>query len=450
MRKPALEVAPELEIPERTPLASLEVTLITRLFGGGAMARDLDEISWLRSAALKSALRFWWRAGHAHNYDSLKELREREEHLFGASAVFAKKDEILGGPGVLEVEVQGASRKDLQTEPFKAIDGDAVNIAYFSAAEQKKKGIRACTLALPDKAPAATIFLHSRDRSGAEEKDRAELLEALRLWLVLGGVGSRTRRGAGALGVTSEEAAKDHEVPATLEALKTFLLRWARPEARQPPIEGLFSLGHMRAVFVGPGFPTAEKAHRFALDVLRELRQDRPHPPSWKGPAGWGQTRWPDADAIRWKAGPKPGWKHPPTKGREGKYPRAALGLPIVVHYKDGPLGDPDDHIISAALPDGKKWKRVNRFASPLILRPVQVWENGKPRYVPVALIGPFTLPTRSRPLVELTKGNGDPGREVDPRNVFTEFSIDSAATHDVLPRLETAFAQAKGFVRLP
>jgi CRISPR-associated protein Cmr1 len=445
VRTPPRLEPPPLEIPARSPIARLEVTLITRLFGGGAKTRELDGVSWLRPAAFKSALRFWWRAGHAHTFGSLTALREREEQLFGTSARYGKGGEILGGPGALEVEVQAPSTSGLPTSAFRPEEGAALNIAYFSAAEQRGRGVPACTLALPDPRAWARLTLWA-DR--ASEEERNEILHAFRLFLVLGGVGSRTRRGAGALAAKTAKEAVGCRLPTSRQELEDFLLRYRQTHANASSPAGLFALGSLRAVFLGPDFPSAERAQDYALQVLRAFRQCRPHPPNWKGRDQWGQTQWPEADAIRLKDGPPrrsgQAWPHQPRNdSRKGQYPRASLGLPIVMHYKDGPAADPADHIISAARPDGRGWKRINRFSSPILLRPVAIWEGESCLYVPVVLVGPCTLPSAFRPLVERTGRGGPSQGAVDNRNVVDTFDIQGAGA-TVLRKLEDAFAEAR------
>ncbi len=425
----------------------VEITLISRLFGGGARTRKLDERAWLRSAALKSALRFWWRAGQAHRFPDLATLRGEEARLFGEAARFGPKGAIQGGPGLLSVEVPDAQLQGLGQESYEPVEGEAVNIAYFSAAEQKRKGIDAAKLGVPQKGTKAKLVLHLPVE--ASEADREQILDALRLWLVLGGVGSRTRRGAGAVAVTKEAAAAALGVPTSLAELKAFLRRWLHPpsdELHQHP--GLWALAQAQAVLLGRGEGSAEAAHERLLAVLREVRQDRPHPREWKGPKDWGQSRWPEGDALRLRVGVKPGAKHPPRSTNAERYPRATLGLPIVVHFKDeGAGGDPADHSISAALPSGGGWLRLNRFASPLLLRPVQVWEEGQPRFVPVAWVGPYTLPSDARPLVEPTAG-GVPST-VPAKAIATTFDL-AAESKSVFDRLIAAFHPSAGFTRLP
>ena len=66
---------------------------------------------------------------------------------------------------------------------------------------------------------------------------------------------------------------------------------------------------------------------------------------------------------------------HEPEHRARGFYPRAAFGLPIVFHFKDGE--DPRDQVLNPVGHD--------RMASPLILRP---WFDGR-QYRPVALLLP-------------------------------------------------------------
>ncbi len=439
-KSPAVEVSAERAASWSE---EVEIVLITQLFGGGARPRQLDERSWLRPAAFKSVLRFWWRAGYAHRFLSLPALRAEEGRLFGASARFGKEGQVLGGPGLLEVEVEKAVPANLSKAPFEPGDGDALNISYFGA---RQKDEQPALLGQAGQGGKALLRIQAHTPVSAE--DRAQLLGALRLWLVLGGVGSRTRRGAGAVAPVKEARARALEVPGSEAELHTFLRSCLRPDEGAHTHEGLWHLAASRAVFVGRAHREAVDAQKRLLEVLRDFRQKRKHPTSWRGPAGWGRSQWPEADAIRLRAGVPAGWKHQPNATHAERFPRAALGLPIVMHFKDAPPHgqDPGDFTISAARPERDGWSRVNRFASPLFLRPVQVWENGEKRFVPVAWIGPFTLPPDFRPLAE-PKADGAPPLSPEPAQVAEAFDLATAAA-TLYADLDTAFTH-HGFSRL-
>jgi CRISPR-associated protein Cmr1 len=409
-------------------MIDVHVVLITRLFGGGAKTREIDKISWLRSSAAKSALRAWWRAGNAHKFSSLEELRERETELFGSSASYNKDGEILGGPGAVEVTAQSklAAPPTDYNEPFS----NSLNYALFPA---QGRGLQpaAKVVAASDQS-WATVHLKS---SSTERVDHATLIGSLSLWLVLGGVGARSRRGAGALAVSSPAEAKKLGLPVSLEDLKSFLREHCKPRPVAGSLEGTFCLARTRKVFLGPVQPTGEAAQKELLSILRKARQDRPNS-SRTSP---GRSGWPEADAVRLKSHPAASWGHKPDPANAEQYPRAVLGLPIVMHFKTPPV-EPADHHVLGALHDGREWNKLERYSSPIILRPIRVWEGDRAQYVPVAVFTDCTLPQDTRALVTST-----PKDKAKPADVVSSYRIlqDADAT---LRRIETVFASTPGF----
>jgi CRISPR/Cas system CMR-associated protein Cmr1 (group 7 of RAMP superfamily) len=400
--------------------------LITRLFGGGARAREIDEISWLRPSAAKSALRFWWRAAHAQEFSSLETLRERESFLFGAPATFDSAGRIHGGPGALEVTTQshlGPPPVDYD-EPLVS----SLNYALFPAQ--------------PMGQPAAKVAPAS-DQTRADLKLRFALddpsihqvfLASLRLWLTLGGAGARSRRGAGALAVGTREEAKKLGLPQSRQELEAFLAEHCRPRPVPQSLDGVFCLARTRKVFVGPGEVSGEKAQKRLLSALKEARQDRPHPSAMI----WGRSRWPEADAIRLQADPRRNWHHAPNPANANLYPRSVLGLPIVIHFKTPPA-EPGDHHVLGALPDGRDWRKVERYSSPVLLRPVRVWEGNRTMYVPVAVFTDCTLPATARPLI-----TRDPTANLNSAAVVASFEMLNEAD-ETLRRIENVF-ETQGF----
>jgi CRISPR-associated protein Cmr1 len=406
------------------------VVLITRLFGGGAKTREIDTISWLRSSAAKSALRSWWRMAHAHEYSSLDALRTTEENLFGASGTFDASGHPQRGPGLLEVTVE--SKLALPPSEYQDSQGSPINYALFPAQKTNKQG--PAKIALPSEQSWASIQLTSpSDKSEIQEL----FLEALRLWLTLGGVGARTRRGVGAVALSNADEAKKLGIPVSLEELEGFLKkhckRWPVPSA----LAEVCCLARTRHVFLGPPQDSGERAQLKLLDVLRKARQER-HPART---GRYGRSKWPEPDAIRLKSDPEKEWEHGPVADNAGQYPRAALGLPIVMHFKDAWPIEPKEHQILAARPDPKeKWKKLERFSSPLLLRPVRIWEKNRTLYVPVALFTDCALPADARPLVTINPKA--PAAEAD---VIQSYEISQHAD-ETLRRIELAFAEEPGF----
>jgi CRISPR-associated protein Cmr1 len=425
MRTPPSSPAPRTFKPVKPDTARVE--LITRLFGGGAKVREVDPLSWIRSSAAKSAIRNWWRIGHAHEFDSLNALRKREEELFGAAGTYNAKKEKVGGPGVLEITTQSHMGETLQvyTEP----PGAPINVALFPASGMGRPPAKIAP------ASARTTASINLTLLSADPKTREQILSGLRLWLTLGGVGARTRRGAGALAIIKREEAKELGLPVSILELEKFLREQCSRRSLPGSLSGVFCLARARKIFLGPIQESGEAAQKSLLAALRDARQDRPRPPKDK----WGRSRWPEADAIRLKVDPGRKWGHAPDLGNNERYPRAALGLPIQVHFKTPP-GEPQDHQILAAEPAGKNWHKLERYSSPILLRPVRIWENDRPRYVPVAVFTECTLPSSARPLV-----TDAPGEDLDPTDVVSSWDILHHA-NSTLQRIEAVFASVPGF----
>jgi CRISPR-associated protein Cmr1 len=430
MRKPPPILEPASTARKTTWSREARVVLITRLFGGGARTREIDKVSWLRSSAAKSALRSWWRAAHAHDFSSLEELRKREEELFGSSGTFDSKGRRQGGPGALEVTVE--SKLALPPADYLDSPGSPINYALFPAQKTNKQG--PAKIALPSEQTWASIQLTSRSEDTETQK---LLLEALSLWLTLGGVGSRSRRGVGAVALSNPGQAKELGIPVSLEELEAFLREHCKPRPVPAALAEICCLARTRSVFLGPPQDSGERAQLKLLDVLRKVRQERD--PS--KPGKYGRSKWPEPDAIRLKTDPTKEWKHEPVAANAGQYPRATLGLPIVMHFKDDWPIEPKEHQILAARPDPReKWKKLERFSSPVLLRPVRIWKGKQMLYVPVALLTDCTLPADARPLVTI-----DPKAPASEADVIQGYDLSQHAG-ETLHSIERAFAGEPGF----
>jgi len=263
----------------------------------------------------------------------------------------------------------------------------------------------------------------------------ADLLQALSLWLTLGGAGSRTRRGAGALALANERAARELGVPATLDELKAFFRKSCQPAAVPAALAGVFSLARTRHVYLGVPCRDAERAQESLLSALRAARQER------RDGGRSRQSDWPEGDAVRLKTGAHAA--HPPRLNTAEQYPRAVLGLPIVLHFKDRPPAEPKDHQILGAIPGANgTWQKLERYSSPILLRPVRIFRGNVATYVPVAVFTDCTLPSSARPYVVT-----DPNGAVDPRHVVPSYDLQAHADA-VLQRIENVFV-TQGFQAL-
>ena len=163
----------------------------TPLFGGGATP---DASAELRPPSIKGVLRFWWRAlAWSRHVGDLDKIRSDEARIVGDNVVVAG-----AGPFLLPV---AASLSQVGSRVREVVGVGARYFGYglMEAFDSTKTGAKAGQLTRPClKAPFEfTVELVSR------EKIDPSVVEALRVMGLLGGLGSRTRRGWGNLTLRS-------------------------------------------------------------------------------------------------------------------------------------------------------------------------------------------------------------------------------------------------------
>ncbi len=176
----------------------------TPLFLGGADPQG--GVPELRPPSIKGVLRFWWRAlAWSRFVGNLSKIREQEATLFGSAG-----DDRTGGQAsfLLRARSLTVAKPIPANEVLNGVDGKVVEVgarylgyglmeAFGSNARQKQAGqlTRPCL-----QAPFEfTVELISR-----QQLDKT-LIDALKLMGLLGGLGSRTRRGWGSLSLLSLE-----------------------------------------------------------------------------------------------------------------------------------------------------------------------------------------------------------------------------------------------------
>lgn len=104
-----------------------------------------------------------------------------------------------------------------------------------------------------------------------------------------------------------------------------------------------------------------DESWRHLIGNLQSFRQQRYEGTKPKTP---GRSKWPEPDEIRRLTG-HTSPKHSREVSTIRKFPRGAMGLPIVFHFKDEREGDPPTTTLQGST------KGYDRFASPVILRPL-------------------------------------------------------------------------------
>jgi CRISPR-associated protein Cmr1 len=370
------------------------IELVTPLFGGGVEAGENDLSMPIRATAIRGQLQFWWRATCGRLLLTPAELWRRQEEVFG-SAEF---------PSPLEVVVSGVNGVR-EVDPGQVFDRfGPESYALFPAVENGNRllaeGLKfQLELRWPDvehlrllrKAQNERLRQAGKPLLPAEIRDVAADVEAaVWAWLTLGGLGARTRRGAGAV----------------------HCRRLTVPAAGKP--------GLAARVFVGSAQKHAVAAWIHAVGVYRDFRQTprgRMHRKTISTRGGSrtitvpGRSHWPEADSIRSITGcslrPAAGTAPSGVPADEDPhdhstpvvpanllpaFPKAALGLPINFHFADAPgknqpghaNRDPQDVQLVPLLPQpGGRCVPGERLASPVLTRPLHI--NG--RWHPAVII---------------------------------------------------------------
>ena len=269
--------------------------------GGGVIAGVVDGKRPVRVPSIKGHMRYWWRMMNLNRPDK----DERESEIFGSTKnpgkVYA---DILRQPGI---SLRYSNNK------FGFNNGPEI-YALFSLLPNKKD---------PGKNIAGEGFTFTLNIKYPQEyHDDVSL--ALSAWIYFGGLGSRTRRGCGSLSCD--------DVPLSLgDVLKSapYITLWRKI----------------------PGGSSAMSAWSYAVQCYRDYRQQ-------KEGGRFGRSKWPEADSIRLLTG-KP--IKTPARSPLPSFPRAALGMPIIFHFKGG--GQPKDTEIKPDIKDS------SRMASPVITK---------------------------------------------------------------------------------
>lgn len=375
---------PALDPPSTTNRKSTErhtetrkYSLLTPMFGGGAVTRQADEDLVIRGSSIRGHLRFWWRATRGFALGSLEEMRRRENEIFGST----------DQPSAVKVHVQ-ILNPGRPESPYKWIDGKAkpapnIAPAYLSFPLQPDQHTRVGS-------PLSTVLVgvrfevtYSYANAYREDMDRA-----LWAWETFGGVGARTRRGFGAI-QNDDSVRNEIQVASELDKLVPLV---DRPLPGVSRIEG----PSMDNIAFTKEHTTPHGAWEALANCYKEFRQDRP-PGSNNRP---GRSRWPEPDCIRnitgtWSAG------HKPVTGAKDQFPRAFLGLPIITKFKgDTPQhGQTPEPQVTTLEPADVKGEKIDRRASPLIFR---VMKTSKGKFVGLAcLLRPLSLPPGGLKLVD-------------------------------------------------
>ena len=345
--------------------------LITPLFGGGVKTRVSDPGFPIRPTAIRGQLQFWWRATVGAQYTSVEELRAAHGAVWG--------DTTHASPVRIRVELEkerpdpSVSRGGASSRPNlpgadralsnrkESFDGPDYALFPFQGTGREAKGA-----INPDSYVRAASFRLTVTWS--KEIDFAKQVEpAIWAWVNFGGLGSRTRRGCGAL--FCEPLA-----PVDVEDLVD---EWERLMPQLFPTRRWSTLAER--LYVGTLEPSDDpmEVWREVIKTFRKFRQGEGlgRNRGKSGPNRPGRSRFPEPETIRRVTGQRAPLHQRLEHIPDDAFPRAEFGLPIIFHFKD--KTDPSDTALYPVDPDGMDGKKWERMSSPLILKPLAL-KNGK------------------------------------------------------------------------
>lgn len=356
------------------------------MFGGGVETRVNDPSFPIRPTAIRGQLQFWWRATVGAQYANRQELRAAQSAVWGdtkqASRVQVRVDVLKVGPPTPCARFERDHRdnslyRSMPTwnAPF---NNTALPYALFPFQGQLTNGRRQVEIepaSCIHKSTFRLIVVCHKDIDFAKQVE-----PALWAWVNFGGLGSRTRRGCGAIKCPTLMPKDRNDL---IERLKNHLSQAA---VKEWPILA-------EIILVGGETDTSLEAWDKVVRLLREFRQGVNVGRNPGQPNRPGRSRWPEPETIRRVTRRRHSQHERMSNVPDNSFPRAELGLPIVFHFKD--QSEPPDTVLYPA--DGPEGRR-ERMASPLILKPLAL-QNGK--YVPLIV----RLKTHLLEAVDLRQG---------------------------------------------
>ena len=381
MRKITTKIAPEINEKDNGIIKQTRhYKLITPLFGGGVNARENDESKLIRETSIRGQLRFWWRA--TRGTGSLAEMKQRENAIFGNGGKHSTQSKVSI---VVNVTNKGKAEKLFQVN-YKGKseakqEWEKIAYAAFPLDEVEQKEVCLNVEFNLEISYPKEIELADKDNKTTVIIDdvKAEIEAALWAWETFGGIGGRTRRGFGALELVSvngdskiekyKAATAEQQIK---EDLEKHLLLNKNCDASLPHLM-------LESVFRVKSASGATAAWENLIESLQSFRQYRLKEKDQYGNRiapkqdKHGKSKWSEANAIR----------HLVLKDAKPdvlKFPRAKFGLPINFYFET-PKTDKNDlsRVSNNEKPEVKltaKDDKLDRLASPLILRPIQCGEN--------------------------------------------------------------------------
>lgn len=375
------------------------IQIITPIFGGGVKANENDPVTPIRPSSIRGHLRFWWRATSGAKYPNVAELRQREGEIWGTTK----------NPSPVGIEVNVESND----EPFecaryeerhgregynliwsKPLDSRNSSLPYAlfpfqGIAPDKRdskdpskmiKSARFSLIALVPNQERMSRFQseynNQRNKKGlpilkeVDNNIQKDIESAIWAWVNFGGIGSRTRRGCGALYCIQSNLLNQNITP---PSLKDFQNWWAErisyydissfmTPRKWTTLGRIYLKDGRDSISCWEACISVMKKFRQGVGIGRDLG---------KGPRP-GRSRWPEPESLRNLISAQKGLKNRPSKWHppdrritDIAFPRAEFGMPIIIEIRG-------EDIKPTLQPN----KDHDRMASSLILRPIKFGDN--------------------------------------------------------------------------
>lgn len=332
-----------------TRLTIKDIEVMTPMLGGGASQKVTDKDMPIRATAIRGQLRFWWRTFQPstsnEEAESIRRLKEKEDAIWGSTEKAS----------TVSVSVESVS---IPSPPvcYAEDNRDLPQYVLFPLREEKKDKQTNDA----EKSKNVRVMLYSKVRFALrlefQKKDAHDVLNAVRLWILFGGVGSRTRRGMGSLCVRS------HADKTCCFGGVEDVHRWL-DEILQPNEYRIYWPSLFGARLVLRSCDRGRQPDDVLLSAwmecvgiyqkFRQFRLDKEAGTYKK----YGVSAWPEPKSLDHLVSSKD--EEPP------KFPRGALGLPIVFHF---PYGKHSFKGIDGDV-SFKYSCKTDRFSSPLIIK---------------------------------------------------------------------------------
>lgn len=311
------------------------IGLTTPMLGGGVESLKIDHGMPIRAASIRGHLRFWWRT--FQDCADVNGLREKEKALWGSTENASKV--------IVRVQTTNQGRP---VEYSKRRDTQLPTYVIFPLDNTKVDGRYINTFKLKEDIKFDLHLTYPNDRE-------REVFTAVKLWLLFGGIGARTRRGMGSLYCENWTGWQNREN--VVDWLQEVIL--AGNLSGSPKWPSLIG-GELHLLEEMSCNTSMMKLWKRWIEKYQKFRQFRIDKITGKENS-WGHSVWPEPNAIRTL-------HRKGNFGSDAYFPRGAYGLPILFHFGEG---NPLNHTLYGFADD-----LMERWSSPVILKIAQLTKD--------------------------------------------------------------------------